>query len=84
MAIILRVGAVVQMVLGVAGFLAAFGLFDPWPWKSATVVTARDPLTWFALILVSAFLFNLGGVPWLAVHNTYRPKPPALPVSAPG
>lgn len=87
MAAVLRVGAVLQMVLGAAGFLAAFGLFDYWPWKPARTVLAHDPLSWFALILVSAFLLNIGGVLWLAVHNAYRPKPagptPAAPPASP-
>lgn len=81
MAVILRVAAVIQMALGAAGFLAAFGVIDPWPGRPAPTTPTRDWFGWLAFILVSAFLFNFGGVLWLAVRNAYRP-PSAAPTPA--
>lgn len=84
MAGVLRTAAVTQMVLGVAGFLVAVGLIDQWPWAPPPAALTHDPLAWLALILVSAFLLNSGGVLWLAVRNAYHPKPAAPPASPAG
>ncbi|MBX9625862.1 MAG: hypothetical protein K2X82_18830 [Gemmataceae bacterium] len=80
----LRAGAAVQMILGAGGFLATLGFYG-W-WFLRTWPDARDfpAVGAFGLALVFALLFNFGGMLWMTVDATYRPRPrPAAPPASP-